>query len=196
MTDAATNPSVRHAARHAVLSDTATFDSAGSLRVVVETPRGSRAKYGYDPTGDCFVLKTVMPCGMSFPYDFGFIPSTRGDDGDPLDVLVLMDFAVVPGCVLTARLIGVIEAEQREKGEATRNDRLIAVATHARTHEDVRSLKDLRPHLLEEITAFFIDYNRLHDKEFKPLKHSGRHRARELVEAGQALFAKRRHTRH
>lgn len=183
----------RHALRHAVLSETATFDDEKCLRVVVETPRGSRVKYAYEPACDGFVLKTVMPEGMSFPFDFGFIPSTLGEDGDPLDVLVLMDFAVVPGCILTARLIGVIEAEQKEKGgDWVRNDRLIAIATHARTHEDARSLKDLRPHLLDEIIAFFVEYNRLHQKKFKPLDNRGRPEAVDLVEKGQRRFARRR----
>jgi inorganic pyrophosphatase len=182
----------KHLARHAVLSETDTFDSREDLRVVVETPKGSQAKYAYDPDCDCFTLKTVMPSGMTFPYDFGFIPSTLGEDGDPLDVLVLMDFPVVPGCTLTARPIGVVEAEQKEKDESwMRNDRLIAVATHARTHEDVKSLEDLRPHLLEEIIAFFVDYNRLHDKKFRPLKNRGAHVALELVESGRKRFAKK-----
>ena len=179
-----------HATRHSVLSETATFDKKDRLRVVVETPRGSQVKYAYEPECDCFVLRTVMPSGMIFPYDFGFIPSTLGDDGDPLDVLILMDFPVVPGCILTARLIGVIEAEQKEKGgDWIRNDRLIAVATDARTHDGEKSLKDLRPHLVDEITAFFVDYNRLHDKKFRPLHNGGTHSALDLVKAGQLRFA-------
>ena len=85
-------------ARHAVLSETATFDErTGELRVVIETPKGSRNKYDYDPDCDCLELATVLPEGMSFPYDFGFVPSTLGEDGDPLDILVLMDAPVVPG---------------------------------------------------------------------------------------------------
>lgn len=183
----------KHLARHAVLSETPTFDKHDDLRVVVETPKGSRVKYAYEPNCDCFVLKTVMPSGMSFPYDFGFIPSTLGDDGDPVDVLVLMDFPVMAGCILTVRPIGVVEAEQKEKGkEWTRNDRLIAVATRARTHNEARSLEDLPPHLLEEITAFFEDYNRLHGKKFRAIKNGGGQTASKLVEEGQARFTKSR----
>jgi inorganic pyrophosphatase len=92
--------------RHAILSEIATFDKAsGDLRIVIET-KGSRNKYDYNPECDCLELATVLPEGMSFPYDFGFVPSTLGDDGDPLDVLVLMDVPVVPGCLIRARLIG------------------------------------------------------------------------------------------
>jgi hypothetical protein len=105
-------------ARHAILSETATFDAkTGDLRVVIETPKGSRNKYDYDPGCDCMELGTVLPEGMRFPYDFGFVPSTLGDDGDPLDILVLMDTPVIPGCVIRARPIGAIEAKQKAKGE-------------------------------------------------------------------------------
>src|ERR1700746_1632268 len=147
-------------ARHAVLSETATFDErTGELRVVIETPKGSQNKYDYDPDSDCLELATVLPEGMSFPYDFGFIPSTLGEDGDPLDVLVLLDAPVPVGCVLTIRLIGVIEAKQREMGGPwIRNDRLLAIATHAHTHGHVAKLNDLRPRLLDEIESFFENY--------------------------------------
>ena len=72
-------------------------------------------------------MSKVLPLGASFPFDFGFIPSTKGEDGDPLDVLVLTEEPAFVGCVLPALLIGVLEAEQTEKGETVRNDRLVAV---------------------------------------------------------------------
>jgi inorganic pyrophosphatase len=179
-------------ARHAILSETATFDpETGELRVVIETPKGSRNKYDYDPECDCLDLATVLPEGMSFPYDFGFVPSTLGEDGDSLDILVLMDAPVVPGCVIRARPVGAIEAKQKAKGEDwQRNDRLIAVATHAQTHENVKSLEDLRPHLLDEIKAFFIDYNRLRSRKFKPLALSGPGKSKKLIKSGMEAFKK------
>jgi inorganic pyrophosphatase len=182
-------------ARHAILSETATFDpKTGELRVVIETPKGSRNKYDYDPECDCLDLATVLPEGMSFPYDFGFVPSTLGEDGDPLDILVLMDAPVVPGCVIRARLVGTIEAKQKAKGEDwQRNDRLIAVATHAQTHQDVKSLEDLRPHLVDEIKEFFIEYNRLRGRKFKPLAFSGPDKSRELIKSGMDVFKKQNH---
>jgi len=180
-------------ARHAVLSERATFDKkTGELRVVIETPKGSRNKYDYDPDCDCLELATVLPEGMSFPYDFGFVPSTLGEDGDPLDILVLMDAPVVPGCVIRARLVGAIEAKQKARGEDwQRNDRLIAVATHAQTHQDVKSLEDLRPHLVDEIKEFFIDYSRLRGRKFKPLALIGPDNSRELIKSGMNAFKKR-----
>src|ERR1700745_3848430 len=127
-------------ARHAVLSETATFDErTGELRVVIETPKGSRNKYDYDPDCDCLELAFVLPEGMTFPYDFGFVPSTLEEDGDPLDILVLSDFPAVIGCLMCVRPIGVLEAKQKSKGaDWLRNDRLIAVASKSRIYEQIR----------------------------------------------------------
>jgi inorganic pyrophosphatase len=180
--------------RHAVLSEIPPYDEeGGDLKIVIETPKGSRNKYKYDPECDCLELATVLPEGMNFPYDFGFIPSTIGEDGDPLDVLVLMDAPVVPGCVVRGRLIGVIKARQREPGqkEWVRNDRLIAVACHAQTHQDEKSIKDLRPQLCQEITDFFIDYNKERDREFEQLGLGGPRKALKIVEEGEAAFSRR-----
>jgi inorganic pyrophosphatase len=132
----------KQTARHTVLSATAPRDSkSGDFRAVIETPKGSRNKYRYNPDCDCFELATTLPEGMAFPFDFGFSPSTLGDDGDPVDVLVLMDAPVMPGCILRCHLIGVIEAREKERGKRwEQNDRLIAVASHARTHEGIKRL--------------------------------------------------------
>jgi inorganic pyrophosphatase len=133
---------------------------------------------------------------MTFPFDFGFVPSTVGDDGDPLDILVLMDSEGIPGCVLKAKPLGAIEARQREKGgEWVRNDRVIALAVHARIHEDAKTLDELGPHVLKDIKAFFIQYNELHEKKFECLKDRGPKGATKLIEAGAALF-KKKHRRN
>jgi len=88
-------------ARHKILSEIVPIDAkTRDLRIVIETPKGSRNKYSYDPDCDCMQLSTVLPEGMVFPYDFGFIPSTLGDDDDPLDILILMEAPVVPGCIV------------------------------------------------------------------------------------------------
>src|SRR5581483_718248 len=77
------------------------------LQVIVETPKGSRNKYKFEPKLGMFVLGKVLPDGMVFPYDFGFVPSTMADDGDPLDVLLLMDEPAFPGCLIESHVIGV-----------------------------------------------------------------------------------------
>src|SRR4029079_10775959 len=113
------------------------------LRVVSETPKGSRNKFAFDADQHIFELKKVLPAGMTFPYDFGFIPSTKADDGDPIDVLVLMDEPAFPGCGLTCRPIGVIEGEQGEKKRKERNDRIVAIEQDAHSWADVRRIDDL-----------------------------------------------------
>ncbi len=118
-----------------------------------------------------------------------FIPSTLGEDGDPLDVLILLDAPVMAGRLLTVRLLDVIEAEQRERdGKPMRNDRLIAAATHAHAHEHVKWIQKLPPYLLHEIEGFFAQYNRLRGKQFKPLGRGEPERARALLDHGVTAF--------
>lgn len=158
------------------------WDSAsGELNAIIETSKGSRNKFKYEPETGSFLLNKVLPRGMVFPFDFGFIPATVGEDGDPLDVLVLMEEPAFAGCRILCRLVGVLEAVQVEKGHEERNDRLIAVAWENHEQKDVKSLKDLSPRLLEEIEHFFATYHDLDDKEFKPLGRHGPHRAEKLV---------------
>ncbi|HEY0369939.1 MAG TPA: inorganic diphosphatase [Chthoniobacterales bacterium] len=157
-------------------------DETRNLLVIVDTPKGSRNKFAWNEDRELFELSGVLPAGAVFPYDFGFIPQTRGGDGDPVDVLVLMDEPAFSGCLVEARLLGVIEAEQTEEGETTRNDRLIAVSAKSRIHADLKSLDDLNEKLVDEIEHFFVSYNAAKGKQFKPLGRYGPDRARELVE--------------
>ena len=170
-----------------------TFDpETEDLRVVIETPKGSRNKFDYDEELGVFKLGFVLPEGANFPNEFGFIPSTLGEDGDPLDVLVLLDQPTTVGCVLTARPIGVIEAEQTsEDGSKCRNDRLIAVATHAHVHGEVKSLAELPTEMVDEIEHFFVSYNEMRGRKFKPLGRHGPKRALRLVSAGRKAFKKK-----
>ena len=157
-------------------------NSNGEVTVVIETPKGHRNKFKYDEEKNVFRLSGVLPVGSSFPYDFGFIPSTNAPDGDPIDVLLLMDEPAFPGCLIDARLVGVVEAEQTEDGKTTRNDRLIAVAAHSNDYSDLRSLRDVNPDLIEEIQHFFVSYNQVRGKKFKPLGVYGPKRAMRLLE--------------
>jgi inorganic pyrophosphatase len=158
-------------------------EESGDLNAVVETVAGSRNKFAYDGELGLFRLKGVLPAGASFPFDFGFVPSTKGGDGDPLDVLVLMDEPAFAGCLVPARLVGVITAQQRERdGTVEQNDRLIAVASDSHTHEGVRKIDDLSPQLLDEIEHFFISYNEMRGKTFTPTGRKGPRAAKTLVE--------------
>jgi inorganic pyrophosphatase len=139
------------------------------LQVVIETPRGSRNKYSYDPEQRVFRLKSLLPAGMVFPWDFGFIPGTVGGDDDPLNALVLMDEPAFPGCVLLVRLLGAMEAEQTQVGRTLRNDRLITLAETSELFANLQSLDDLPPKVLTEIDEFFTNYHRLLGKPSRTL---------------------------
>ena len=157
--------------------------------VVIETPKGGHNKYKFDPDLGVFMMNGVLPEGMNFPYDFGFLPSTVGDDGDPLDVLLFMDEAAFTGCLIPSRLIGVIEAEQTEKDKKPeRNDRIVAVPVKSRVYSDCNSLKDLNKNRIREIEEFFVSYNRIHGKKFKVISVHGPTKAESLAREG----AKRR----
>ena len=163
-------------------ADLSPFDAeTGEVNAIVDTPKGSRNKFKYDQAKGMFQLSGVLPLGASFPFDFGYIPSTQGEDGDPLDVLILMDEPAFSGCLVPAKLIGVIEAEQTEGGETNRNDRLIAVAANSRNHSHVRFLGDLNTNLLDEIEHFFVSYNESKGKVFKVLGRAGPERAKEFI---------------
>lgn len=164
----------------------------GDVTVVVETPRGSRNKYKYDPECRALRLGSVLADGLSFPYDFGFVPSTRGEDGDPLDVLLFLDHGVPPGCVVTARPIGVLEVRQREgAGKWKRNDRFLAVASRAHEHGHLQDLADLRPHLLDEVEAFFVHYAGFNGKTLEVLGRRGPKHAERLLKAGARAFKRK-----
>jgi inorganic pyrophosphatase len=152
------------------------------IHAVVETPKGSRNKLAFEPELGAFKLKSVLPEGHSFPYGFGFVPSTKAADGDPLDVLLLLDAPTFPGCVVEARLIGAIELEQRETdGTVVRNDRLLAVADGARLYKDVLAITDLGAELLHEIEHFFHSYNEAKGGEIKVLRRVGPKQAQQLI---------------
>ena len=164
-------------------ADLPAFDpETGTLNAIVETPKGRRNKFKFDERRCLFVLGKVLPAGAVFPFDFGFIPSTRGGDGDPLDVLVLMDEPAFPGCLVPARLVGVIEAEQTEEGETVRNDRLLAVAEESNAHREVRSIGQISASLLDEIEHFFVSYQAIEGHVFRPTGRYGPDRAKRLVD--------------
>lgn len=163
------------------LIDLEAFDDDGNVNAIIDTPKGSRNKFKFDEKAGLFKLGGALPLGAVFPFDFGYVPSTKGADGDPLDILVLMDEPAFPGCLVPSKLIGVIEAEQTEDRKTTRNDRLIAVAADSRNHSHVRFLGDLNSNSIHEIERFFISYNETKGKLFEVLGRFGPNRARELI---------------
>jgi inorganic pyrophosphatase len=151
------------------------FDTSDEdlIVVIIETPKGSRNKYAYDAKEHVFELKKVLPAGMAFPYDFGFVPSTKGGDGDPLDVLVLMDEPAFAGCKLTCRLVGLIEGEQGDKQTQERNDRVVAVENANHSYARVKHIDDLGKRFEKELEEFFVNYHRLGGMTYKILAVKG-----------------------
>jgi inorganic pyrophosphatase len=166
------------------LHELAPFDHRGRPRAVIESPQGSRNKLKYEPGLGTFRVTASLPAGMSFPFDFGFFPRTRSADGDPLDVLVLMDAPAYPGVAVTVRLLGVIEGRQTEHhARPYRNDRLIAIADGSTERGDLHRLADMDHHLMTQISSFFETYAGLTGKAFEATSERGPKRARRLLDA-------------
>jgi|SRR6185437_373718 len=164
------------------------------VHVIIDTPRGSRNKFKFDEQWGCFKLSRILPVGHVFPYDFGSIPGTRGDDGDALDVLVVMDEPAFPGCLITVRLIGVIVARQTEKGRTISNDRLIGVPETPVNTPQIRELSELGTPLLAQIEHFFVSYNSAQNRQFEPLRRLGAARAERLLDRSIMPIAVKRDT--
>jgi inorganic pyrophosphatase len=158
------------------------------IHVLIDTPAGSRNKYKYDPSLGVFRVSRVLPKGAVFPYDFGSVPQTCAPDGDPVDVLVLGGAPSFPGCLVTARLIGVLHAKQREHGRTIRNDRLIAVMETPVNRSPLRELRDLDPERLRDIENFFESYNRRQGRDFTITGRGGRSVAEAALERALRAF--------
>jgi inorganic pyrophosphatase len=171
------------------LNELSPFADEDLYNVVIETPKGSPNKLAYDPELGTFKLTAVMPQGSSFPFDFGFVPGTISDDGDPLDVLVLMDYPLTPGSIVEARLVGIISAEQKEKGgETEQNDRVIAVSPESTLYQHAHELSDLPEELIDQVQQFFVNYNEQRGKQFSPKGQLGAAEAEDAVSKARKKF--------
>jgi inorganic pyrophosphatase len=146
---------------------------AKCCRAIVETPQGSRSKFDYDPATGLFELAAVLPAGMAFPLSFGFVPGTRGEDGDPLDILILSEEILPMGTLVPVQLIGVIEAEQTEKGKTVRNDRLLGKVAASHLWADVDHADQLGKSFSDDLEQFFQTYNDLRGRRFALKKVAG-----------------------
>lgn len=143
------------------------WNKDGALHVVVETPKGSGAKFKFDARLATFVYLKSLMLGLSYPYDWGFVPSTLAEDGDPLDAMVVHDAATAPGMVIPCRAIGVLQVRQTRKGKWVRNDRIIAIPTEAHSGRSLRSVRQVSPEVREELEKFFAATQALNDKELR-----------------------------
>jgi inorganic pyrophosphatase len=157
-------------------------------QIIVETPKGHRNKFKYKPDSGLFSLSHLLPEGFSFPFDFGFIPSTAAEDGDPLDVIVLMDEPAHVGCLLDVRLMGVFKVVQTEKGKQSQNDRLLAVAVQSFSFREAKSISDLQKPLVQQISEFLALYNKNSGKQDEVKGIEGPEHAIELLEKAAARF--------
>jgi inorganic pyrophosphatase len=166
-------------------------NNSGDVYVVVETPRGSAAKLEYDPELRVFTLSKALFLGLTYPYDWGFIPSTKGEDGDPIDALVLHDTATAPGLVLKCKIIGVLEVLQSEKGKkGIRNDRLIAVPRDSHREKADKDARDLPKQMRQEIEKFFVATDELEAKVLKFLGWKGPKAGEQLIDRAAKQFKK------
>jgi inorganic pyrophosphatase len=141
------------------------------ITVLVESPKGDRQKFDLEPETGRMKLSKLLPEGLMFPFDFGMIPGTKGEDGDPLDIIVLSETGTFPGCLLDCRLIGALTAEQTERdGKKMRNDRFIGISQVSRQFEQVSTLADLPEEIVPQIEVFFENYNRQAGKKFRVLE--------------------------
>jgi inorganic pyrophosphatase len=154
-----------------------TWADGDHVYAVVETPRGSRAKLEFDPKLGAFTLAKPLLAGLTYPYDWGFIPSTKAQDGDPLDVLIIHDAATYPGLVLQCKPIGVLEVLQSSNGKKERNDRMFVVPDRSPFEGDLQDIRRLPARAIEELEKFFEATDALESKKLRFLGWRGPARA-------------------
>src|SRR5271170_5457876 len=166
------------------------FTKDGDVYVVVEPPRGRRAKFDYDATLKTLTLSKSLLTGLTYPHDWGFVPSTKADDGDPLDIMVIHDATTFPGIVLTCRIIGVLQIEQKSKGKVERNDRLFAVPRRSHSEQGLRDVRNLSKAIRLELAKFFIATDELEDKTLEIIGWKGPKIATKAIKDSAKNFSK------
>src|SRR6201986_2614316 len=167
------------------------FTKDGDIYVVGDTPRGSREKFDYDPTLQTFRLSKSLLTGLTYPHDWGFVPSTKADDGDPIDIMVVHDAATFPGIVLTCRLIGILQIEQKSKGKTERNDRLFAVPKDSHSEQALKDVRDLSESIQQELEKFFKATDELEDKKLTIIGWKGPKAAMQAIKDASKSFNKK-----
>jgi inorganic pyrophosphatase len=170
--------------------DCQTSQGKPAYRCVVEAPRGAQTKFKYDTKIGAFVMGHALVKGLSYPYDWGFLPSTCGADGDPLDVMVFHDATSITGMVIPIQVIGVLAVLQEEKGKPPeRNDRFFAVPVKSHREDEINHVNQLSKRLRTELEEFFLATANLDDKKLTMLGWRGPRKARALIEEGVRAFS-------
>jgi inorganic pyrophosphatase len=174
-----------------VLANLPTYSDDGSVHTVVEAPKGCLLKVKYDTKLGTFTVSRALPLGLSYPFDWGFIPSTKGPDGDPVDALVLHAGSTYPGVVLSCRLLGVVEMdEDDEQGQRQRNDRLIVRPCWPDQLGEFERASELPARLREEVEQFFLSTTFFSAKNAKVLGWKGPKEASAMVKSGHQAYLK------
>jgi inorganic pyrophosphatase len=156
------------------------------VNVIVEIPRGNRNKYEYDEELGVLKLNRVLFSSLYYPGDYGLIPRTRYDDGDPLDVLVMINEPTFPGCVLEARPVGLFRMLDLEQAD----DKVLAVPASDPLYAEIRELDDIPPHFLREVAHFFSVYKDLEGVRVKPLGWEPRETAYQQIVHAADLYSR------
>jgi inorganic pyrophosphatase len=162
-------------------------DTPRTVNVVVEIPKGSRNKFELDKSLGLFRLDRVLYSAMEYPGDYGLIPQTYYDDGDPLDILVMVTEPTFTGCVIRARPIGVFRMIDRKK----RDDKILAVPDDDPLARDYHDIKDIPQHYLKEVAHFFSVYKDLEGARVKGIGWEGATRAHECIMYSVGLYKKK-----
>lgn len=153
------------------------------ITALVESPKGSPQKFDFDPQEQRFRLNKILPAGLMFPFDFGMIPGTKGEDGDPLDIIVLDENGTFPGCLVECRLIGAFQAEQTERdGKTMRNDRLLGIPVVSQIFPEINDLNELPDNILNQLEHFFRNYNEQAGKQFRVIARLSAAEAANLIQ--------------
>ena len=157
-----------------------------TISVMIECPKGSNYKLDCEPGSKGFRLSKILPAGLVFPFDFGMIPGTKGEDGDPLDIIVVSELNTFPGCLVDVRVVGAIQAEQTERdGTTERNDRFLGVPVVSQLFTDVNDIDDLPENILNQVESFFKNYNKQAGKVFKVVKRLSAKKALKVLRDGK-----------
>jgi len=147
------------------------------VNAIIEIPQNTRAKYELDKESGLLKMDRVIYSAMHYPANYGFIPQTYCDDNDPLDIVVLSQIAIVPMCLVEARVIGVMR--MLDQGE--HDDKIIAVAKSDKAVNHITNIDELPEHFFNELRNFFEDYKKLEKKEVKVEKFQEKATAQQIL---------------
>jgi inorganic pyrophosphatase len=152
------------------------------VTAMIECPKGYNQKFDFDPEEKRFKLSNILPAGLVFPFDFGMIPGTKGQDGDPLDIIVVSESTTFPGCLVDCRIIGALKAEQTERdGNTMRNDRFIGIPDVSQLFAGIQTLEQLPEAIVDQLGAFFKNYNEQAGKQFRVIERLSAKQAGRLL---------------